>query len=221
VWADKGYEYVQALDDKYSQWLGVRESIKTTTVKPSGSVSILAGETPGVHWPVCSNFFIRRMRYNVTSPLLEAFKKAGFKVEPDVMDPNYTMVVEFPVKGHDIRDEKSVTVWEKMALAALLQEYWADNSVSATFTFSKNEVEELGPAIKAFEGKLKTMSFLPMGDSGYKQMPYEAISEDEFQDAVEGLKKLEYSVLYGKEAEDSVGEKFCSNDSCEISFGSS
>lgn len=216
---DDGYNYVQALDEKYSSWLGVRESIKTTTVKPSGSVSILAGETPGVHWPVKSGRFIRRQRFNVTSPMIQGFIDAGYNVEPDVMDPKYTMVVEFPVTGHDIRDEQHVTVWEKMALAALLQEFWSDNSVSATFTFQEDEIPEIGPAIRAFEGKLKTLSFLPLSNAtGYAQMPYEEVNDDDYEKMVSAIKPLDRSLLYGEKAEDAEGEKFCSNDVCEITF---
>lgn len=212
---DDGYRYVQDLDKKYSMWLGIRESIKTTTVKPSGSVSILAGETPGVHWPVKSGRFIRRQRFNVTSPMIQGFIDAGYTVEPDVMDPKYTMVVEFPVDGHNIRDENHVTVWEKMALAALLQEFWSDNSVSATFSFREDERLEIGPAIKAFEGKLKTLSFLPPKETThYEQMPYGECTDAEFEAMVKAIKPLDRSVLYGETAEDAVGEKFCNNDVC-------
>ena len=43
-WMDEGYKTVKSYDLVYSEWLGIRESIKMTTIKPSGTVSILAGE---------------------------------------------------------------------------------------------------------------------------------------------------------------------------------
>lgn len=213
---DDGYVYIQALDEKYSKWLGVRESIRTTTVKPSGSVAILAGATPGVHWPVKSGQFLRRQRFNVTSPMLKVFVKAGFNVEPDVMDPVHTRVVEFPIEGHNIRDEQSVTLWEKMALAALMQEFWSDNAVSATFTFKEEEARQIGPAIKAFEGKLKTLSFLPLYNTSYKQMPYEAITSEQFTEMKSKFKKINTEEFYSNNNLDAEADKFCDGDTCTI-----
>ena len=46
-WCEEGYDQVQKIDATLSEWLAIPESIKTTSVKPSGTVSLLAGATPG------------------------------------------------------------------------------------------------------------------------------------------------------------------------------
>jgi hypothetical protein len=148
--------------------------------------------------------------------MIAEFEKAGYQVEPDVMDPKYTVVVSFPVSGHTIREESSVTLWEKMALAALLQEYWSDNSVSVTITFGQDEVTEIGPAIRAFEGKLKTLSFLPLSNDSYAQMPYESCDDETYQSMIQNISLMDRSILYSEKAEDAVGEKYCTNDVCEL-----
>ena len=43
----EGYKTVQHYDEIYSNWLCIPKSIKTTSIKPSGSISLLAGATPG------------------------------------------------------------------------------------------------------------------------------------------------------------------------------
>src|SRR3990172_2044277 len=48
---DEGYNYLREIDTLYSRWLCVPQSIKLSTVKPSGSISLLAGATPGIHFP--------------------------------------------------------------------------------------------------------------------------------------------------------------------------
>lgn len=60
-WCDQGYDYIQHLDKIYSEWLCIPRSIKTTSIKPSGTVSLLAGATPGVHHGM-AEYLIRRVR---------------------------------------------------------------------------------------------------------------------------------------------------------------
>ncbi len=215
-WCDDAYASVRTWDVEYSEWLGVRESIKTTSVKPSGTVSLLAGVTPGVHWPVASDTYIRRQRFRVNDEALEIIMAAGYHAEPDVMDPEHTMVVEFPTAGPQVRNEIEVSVWEKAALAVLLQRHWADNQVSATFTFQDHEQDQINSILRAFDGQLKSASFLPLTTGGaYRQMPYEGIDQPTFASMRKGVHPIDWGVLYdlGKDAE---GERFCSNDTCEI-----
>lgn len=50
-WCELGYQFIQECDQAFSEWLAVPHSIKTTSIKPSGTVSLLAGATPGIHFP--------------------------------------------------------------------------------------------------------------------------------------------------------------------------
>jgi len=216
-WCDAAYEEVRRRDVQYSEWLGVRESIKMTSVKPSGTVSLLAGVTPGVHWPVASDDYIRRQRFRFNEEVIPVLKKAGYDVEPDVMDPEYQAVVAFPTSGPHVRNEREVSVWEKVSLAVALQRHWADNQVSATFSFQPHEQDQIGPILRAFDGQLKSLSFLPLGEGGgvYKQMPYEAVDAKTFEEMRSKVKPINWEVLYNG-GSDAVGERFCSNDTCEL-----
>lgn len=176
---DSSYDFVTELDKTYSDWLCVRESIKRTSVKPSGTVSLLPGVTPGVHFPH-SQYYIRRIRFSTTSPLVADLIAAGYKVEEDVYSPN-TMVVEFPVEEEFFdRCKDDVSMWEQLELAAAMQHYWADNAVSVTVTFNKQEAQHIAHALELYETRLKGVSFLPISESGYVQAPYETISKEEY-----------------------------------------
>jgi ribonucleoside-triphosphate reductase len=217
-WMDKGYENVKRYDVIYSEWLGIRESIKTTTVKPSGTVSILAGESPGVHWTPGGKYFNRAIRFANSDPMLPLFKMANYRVEPASESPDTTSVVFFPIKSDAERAERDVTIFEKMSLAATAQRYWSDNSVSVTISFDpETEAEHVGTVLHMYDGQLKTVSFLPSGNFTYPQMPYTQITEEEYRE--EGEMKLfpiDFSGVYAGMAADAIGESYCTTDACEV-----
>lgn len=215
-WMDEGYQVLQYRDRIYSEWLAVRESIKTTSIKPSGTVSILASVTPGVHWPKASGRYIRTVRFSVGDPLVDQLIAAGYGVEPSNDDPNYTVVATFVTQGQNVRNELEVSLWEKAELAALAQRYWADNQVSATLTFQEHEIDQIGPLLASKDGQFKGVSFLQIGENEvYEQAPYQKVGEA-LADYLQGkAKPLGDLYAAGLEA---IGDKFCDSDVCEVKF---
>lgn len=207
----KGYDTVRYYDEVYSDWLAVPKSIKVTSVKPSGTVSLLPGVTPGVHFPE-DNYYIRRITLSKDSPLVEVCKEAGYEVK-DAVDDNSAVKVEIPVAISNVRTVNEVSMWEQLEIAAFMQEYWADNQVSCTVTFQPHEANQIPHALNYFQYKLKGISFLPKLKEGtYAQAPYEGITRRKYLELDKGVRVLEFK---GK-AEDSIPEKYCDNDVCEI-----
>jgi len=216
-WMDEGYKIVKQYDNTYSEWLGIRESIKMTTIKPSGTVSILAGESPGVHWTPGGKYFLRAIRFANSDPMLTLFKMAQYRVEPASESPDTTSVVFFPIKSNAVRSEKSVSIFEKMSIAATAQRYWSDNSVSVTVSFdAENEAGDIGNVLHMYDGQLKTVSFLPMGNFTYPQMPYTEITEEEYEENTMKLFPIDFSGVYAGMAADAIGDAYCTTDACEI-----
>lgn len=217
TWMDEGYNKIRYYDRKYSEWLCVRESIRVTTVKPSGSVSILSGATPGVHWGPGGEHFLRAIRFGATDPMVHLFRAAGYFVEDDLVSAN-TVVVYFPVKSGHPRSEKDVTLFEKIGLAATAQKYWSDNGVSVTLSFDKEtETKHVASALNMYEGQLKAVSFLPMGNTVYPQQPYTQITQEEYELYLGRIAKIDFNAIYdGVENLEAEGEAYCTTDSCEI-----
>jgi len=217
TWMDSGYNEVKRYDQVYSEWLGVRESVKTTTVKPSGTVSILAGESPGVHWTPGGEYFLRAIRFGNSDPMLPLFKMANYTVEPASEDPVGTSVVFFPVKSGARRAERDVSIFEKIALAATAQRYWSDNSVSVTVSFDpETESKDVGTVLHMYDGQLKTVSFLPSGNHTYPQMPYSQITKEVYEEYAMKLFPIDFSGVYAGMAADAIGDAYCTTDACEI-----
>jgi len=214
-WMSDGYDSIQELDTIYSDWLAVPKSVKTTSIKPSGTVSLLAGATPGMHYPE-SRYYIRRMRLSITSPLIPALEKAGYVLEPAFGSEDSTLVVGIPVDvGEGIRTASDLSLWEQLSLAAFIQKYWADNQVSCTVTFDpETEGDQIAPALDYFQYQLKGISFLPRLDYGaYPQMPYEAVDKETYEELLSNVKRLSFGRIKGDDVE---AERFCDNDVCEI-----
>lgn len=223
-WMNRGYEYLQKLDTKFSEWLNIPESIKITSIKPSGTLGLVAGTSPGIHYHT-SQFYIRRVRMSNTDPLLKLLSNAGYLVEPCFGDEVATSCVEIPVDcgeqyGLDnLKCIQDVSIWDQFDLVALAQKHWSDNSVSATITFKSNETEEIIKVIKAAKIQLKGASFLPHFDTTncpYKQMPYEPISKEIFLQRNKQLKPIDYNTLNSSNIiqSDAETEKYCNTDVC-------
>jgi ribonucleotide reductase alpha subunit len=215
-WMDEGYQVVTEYDKTYSEWLGIRESIKMTTIKPSGTVSLLAGESAGVHWDVAGRYQMRLITFADNDPMLPLFKMANYRVEESVYTKG-SSVVYFPIKSNSVRSAKDVSIYEKIALAATAQRYWSDNSVSVTVSFdAEKESEDVGRVLHMYDGQLKTVSFLPSGNKVYDQMPYQEITEDEYNGYAMQLFPIDFKGVYAGMASDAIGEAYCTTDACEI-----
>ena len=190
----------------------VAPSIRITTVKPSGTISQLAGVSPGMHWPV-HRYYIRRMRVSEGSPVAERLIAAGIPYEPDLYSDN-TLVFEFPQaagKGKT-RSVSDVSIWEQAAMVAFLQREWADNAVSNTLTFSKSEAKDIEKVLSMFAPQIKSMSMLPDDDNVYEQMPYERITKQEYEERMAKIQEVDWSTFSG----DGQDSRFCDGDVCEV-----
>lgn len=209
---DKGYKIVRNWDNIYSKWLCCPKSIKVTTVKPSGSVSLLAGATPGIHYTVApTRSYWRRVRLAKNSNLLPMLLDAGYHVEDSVTDPN-TVVVKFGVSQPNIKTVSEVSLFEQVWNAVVYQSKWSDNQVSVTVQFSKDEASQIANVLSCFDDQLKSVSFLPIEDHGYAQAPYESATDEEIMTYNAGLRQLDFANLHI----DGIGSKFCDGDTCVL-----
>jgi len=211
-WCKKGYQYLRKLDDKYSDWLCIPKSKKITSVKPSGSVSLLSGVTSGIHYPP-SQFYYKTMRIAKNTPLLESLKLAGYKVENLKTDLlKKTAVVYFPVKVKNFsKAENDVSIWEQLENVAQMQYYWSDNSVSATIKINSETEEDIANALELYAPRLKSISFLPYSNHHYDQAPWIPISENEYNKVMAKIESVKI-----KENVHDQDEKFCDGDACEL-----
>ena len=178
------YSALRETDQQYSRELSIGQSIKLTTVKPSGTLSLLAGVTPGVH-PAYAKHYIRRIRFSTSDPLVDTCRKNGYPVEPMV---NYdgsrnldTMVVSFPIETpYRTVLAENVSAIDQLSFQSFLQHFWSDNAVSMTCYYNKKELKDIKKYLKENYDTIKTVSFLLHSEHGFKQAPMQEISKDEY-----------------------------------------
>jgi ribonucleoside-triphosphate reductase len=127
------------------------------------------------------------------------------------------VVIYFPIHSDSLRSEKDVTIFEKASLAVEAQRWWSDNGVSVTVSFdAETEANHVETILSMYDGQLKAISFLPMGNKVYPQQPYTNISSTDYVNATNALSKVDMDVLYDEKVLDAEGEKYCTTDVCEI-----
>lgn len=216
-WLADVYEQLRAYDAVYSMQRGWPASIKLTTVKPSGTLSLLAGVTPGGH-PGLYRHYIRRVTVATNSHLVKVCQDAGYPIEFKrsfgVEDRN-SVVVSFPCKDPDHTVlSADLSAVGQLEVVKRLQTEWSDNSVSVTVYYRPEELSQIREWLgENYNEGLKTVSFLLRTDHGFDQAPYEEITEEEYN-ALKAVTTPITSVEVN-EGEVTIGDE-CASGVCPI-----
>jgi ribonucleoside-triphosphate reductase len=194
-WLDEVYRDLRNFDEYYSAKHGFNKSIKLTTVKPSGTLSLLPGVTPGCH-PAYARFMLRRIRISANHPLVETCRVHGYPVEYqrnfDGSEDRSTVVVSFPFRHPDNATLASeMTAVQQLETVKWLQEVWSDNSVSCTVYYKKEELPEIKKYLKKhYKGSHKSLSFLLHSEHGFQQAPLEEITKEQYDALVAATRPI-------------------------------
>jgi len=209
------YKTIRAENTKLALLAGVPASIRVTTVKPSGTISLLAGTSAGLHWPEFQ-YAIRTIRIASNSKIVPILINAGVKCEDDFYSGSGTKVFSFPIfHGDNTRSAQSVSVWEQAMLQITLQREFADNGISVTLKFNpeteglilENLLSQMMPIIKG-------VSCLPHTDvSCYVQAPYQKSNKEEYDTLNSTIKPIDWNLLSNEQTEMPRG---CDSDKCML-----
>jgi ribonucleotide reductase alpha subunit len=195
-WLSDCYNYLRGYDKKYSELKGFNESIKLTTVKPSGTLSLLAGVTSGAH-PGYSQHYIRRIRMASDSPIVKVCRAHGYDVEYqrnfDGTEDHSTVVVSFPCKfpeGTKLAAEMSAV--DQLQVIKRLQAEWSDNAVSVTIYYRKEELDAIRQWLSENYVNVKSVSFLLHNDHGFDQAPLEEITQERYDEMSSKVKQISF-----------------------------
>ena len=213
-------EEVVKVNKKFAKNIGVEQSVATTCVKPSGTVSQLVDAASGIH-ARHNPYYIRTVRADNKDPLCTFMKEKGFPHEACVMKPDNVTVFSFPIKAPensvfrtDLSAEEQLDLWLKY------QYHWCEHKPSVTISVKEEEWVGVGAWVWNHLDSISGISFLPFSDHTYRQAPYQDCTKEEYQEMVSKLpNEINWSELANYEVEDQTSgtQTFaCSGDSCEV-----
>jgi adenosylcobalamin-dependent ribonucleoside-triphosphate reductase len=225
---DELYIHISVMDSLYSEYLQINESIKLTTVKPSGTISLLAGVSQGMHWPYAP-YYIRSIQFQENDPMVKYCESLGFRTRPSVQTPK-AILVEFPIKDPNAENSKfksagDVSAKDQLEFQFLLQQNWSDNQVSCTVSFNESEHGELPELINEYSKKLKSTSMLPYFDLGrqgsdikkyYPDLPMEPISAKEYEKRITEIKEWPKRLVEDGDNFEVLNNEECKGGICPI-----
>jgi adenosylcobalamin-dependent ribonucleoside-triphosphate reductase len=185
-WLSDAYLALVKFDEEFSKDNGLPSSIRLTTVQPSGTLSLLPGVTPGIH-PAYAKYYIRRVRFGSSDPLVEACRKRGYKVQWDMgldgREDHTRYVVDFPCESPEGSIlAKDMTAVQQLEWVKKMQTEWADNAVSVTVYYKKEELPAIQEWLsKNYDKSVKSVSFLLHTDHNFVLPPYEEITEADYR----------------------------------------
>ena len=204
----------------YAGYLGINKSAAVTCVKPEGTSSQLNDSSSGIH-ARHSAYYTRTVRADTKDPITEFMIDQGIPHEPCVMKPDTTVVFAFPVKAPEgAVTRNDMTAIEQLELWLTYQRAWCCHKPSITVSVGPEEWDEVGDWVYAHFDEMSGVSFLPRSDHTYAQAPYQDISSEQYETAMETFpKSIDWDTLALYERGDTtVGSQTlaCTGDVCEI-----
>lgn len=207
--------------------LGINESHRITTIKPSGTTSLVFGCSNGIH-SYFSDYWIRRMRVGKNEPIYNyLLKNASKLIEDCVINPKDVGIISIPQKAPPnaiLRNENFVNFLERIKY---LYNNWIvpghvigknTHNISATVNVKNDEWDILAEWIWNNNGSFNGLSMIPYDGGIYKQMPYEECTENEYNNMCKELEGINFNDIknLSDDQNDFKLDYACSSGGCEI-----
>lgn len=213
-------------NERVAKIIGINKAARVTTVKPSGTTSLVLGTSSGIHaWH--DDYYMRRIRLGKNEALYTYLNIYHPELlEDDIFKPNIQSILSIPQQapeGAITRKESAMDLLERIKT---INKNWikpghkkGDNmhNVSATVTIKQDEWGLVGEWLYENKEYFTALSFLPEDLGSYKQAPYETITKEEFEEKVSLLKEIDLSKVVELDDNTALMENLaCSGNSCEI-----
>ncbi len=213
-------------NERLAKILGINKAARITTVKPSGTTSLVLGTSSGIHaWH--DDYYLRRITLGKNEALYTYLAiNHPELLEDEYFKPHlqsYVVVPQSSPKGSITRKESALDLLERIKK---LNKEWITpghrkgtnmHNVSATVTMKKDEWEDVGDWLYDNREYFTALSFLPYSDHTYVQSPYESITNEKFEELVKFIKEINLSnVIEINDNTDLKDNLACVGGSCEV-----
>lgn len=204
-----------------ADFLKLNRPLLVTAVKPSGTISQVAGVSSGVHFSH-SPYYVRRVRVSANDPLAKAMVAAGFPWDPEIgqtEEEHKTKVFSFPVKAPEGKTKYDVGALEQLELYRLIMKNYVDHNASNTIHVREEEWDDVENWVFENWDDLVGVTFLSLDDNFYQLAPYESITKEEYETMLKGQPRFSATMLnkfedFGEEFD--ILDEACDTGACPI-----
>jgi len=222
----KAADLAKVENARVAEIIGVNKAARVTTVKPSGTSSLVLGTSSGIHaWH--NDFYIRRIRVGKNEAIY-SYLAANHPelVEDDFFKPTIQAVISVPQRapqGSILRTENVIDMLERTKRFNI---QWVKkghrkgantNNVSATVSINENEWEQVGQWMWENRDTFNGLSVLPYFGGSYTQAPFEDITEEQFNEMAQHLHNIDLSKIVEFSDDTALMDQAaCAGGACEI-----
>jgi ribonucleoside-triphosphate reductase len=206
--------------------IGVNKAARVTTVKPSGTSSLVLGTSSGIHaWH--NDFYIRRMRLGKNEALYQYLADNHPElVEDDFFKPEIQAVVSVPQKSPEGAIYRTESAFDLLERTKKFNTEWVKkghrkgantNNVSATISVKQEEWEQVGEWMWKNKNTFNGLAVLPYDNGSYTQAPFEDISEEKFLEMESHLNGIDLTKVTEISDETNLQDQAaCAGGACEV-----
>ena len=222
----KAADLAKTENARVAEIIGVNKAARVTTVKPSGTSSLVLGTSSGIHaWH--NDYYIRRIRVGKNEAIYNYLAiNHPELVEDDFFKPTIQAVISVPQKapaGSILRTENVIDMLERTKRFNI---QWVKkghrkgantNNVSATVSINENEWEQVGNWMWENRDTFNGLSVLPYFGGSYTQAPFEDITEEQFNEMAQHLHNIDLSKIVEFTDDTALMDQAaCAGGACEI-----
>jgi ribonucleoside-triphosphate reductase (thioredoxin) len=217
---------VKEENERVAQMIGINKSARTTTVKPSGTSSLVLGTSSGIHaWH--NDFYLRRIRVGKNESIYSYLANNHPElIEDEFFRPHDTAVIAIPQRAPEGSIVRHESVFQMLERVKKVSQEWIKpghrngqntHNVSATVSIKEDEWDLVGDWMWNNRDFYNGLSVLPYNGGTYTQAPFEDCTKEEFERLVKTLSDVDLTkVVELQDNTDLRGEAACAGGACEI-----
>ena len=222
----KGAKAVKEENERVAGLLGINKAARTSTVKPSGTSSLVLGTSSGIHaWH--NDYYIRRIRVGKNEAIYTYLSIYHPElVEDEYFRPHDTAVISIPQKAPEGAIMRTESVFQLLERVKKVSTEWVKaghrggsntHNVSATISVKENEWELVGDWMWENKDSYNGLSVLPYDGGTYTQAPFEDCTKETYDNLMKSLKDVDLTKIIELDDDTNLsGELACANGACEI-----
>jgi ribonucleoside-diphosphate reductase alpha chain len=223
---EEGAKAVKDENERVAKLLGIKKAARSTTVKPSGTSSLVLGSSSGIHaWH--DNFYIRRIRVGKNEAIYTYLSLNHPElVEDDFFNPTQQAIISVPQAAPVGAVTRAESTFDLLERTRRFNMEWVRpghrsgqnfNNVSVTINIKQGEWNEVGQWMWEHRDDYTAMSCLPEDLGSYKQTPYETITEEQYNEMVTHLHNIDLrNVVEMSDMTNLMDQVACASGACEI-----